>query len=201
MPKTDLTPDQALARLAEGNRHFVAGDAARPDLSASRRHALTAGQAPFAAVLGCADSRVPPEMAFSTGLGEIFTIRVAGNSVGTGELGSLEYAVNMLGVPLIVVLGHERCGAVAAALEVAEKGTSLPGALEPMINPILASMKQAHEAGGDLADQTARAHAVRTARHLRDDEQTFSALAKAGKLRIVAAHYRLEDGLVSWLDG
>ncbi|MCQ4161788.1 carbonic anhydrase [Roseomonas sp. GC11] len=201
LPKTELTPAQALARLQEGNRRFVADDATRPDISAARRHALSGGQAPFAAILGCADSRVSPELTFSAGLGEVFVTRVAGNTLSPTGLGSLEYSVLALGVPLVVVLGHAKCGAVGAALEVAEKGAALPGALEPMVDPILAAVPEARAAGGDLLDQTVRAHARRTARRLREGESSLAPLVKDGKLRVAAAYYNLEDGKVEWLEG
>ncbi|MEX2528476.1 MAG: carbonic anhydrase [Gemmatimonadota bacterium] len=115
---TPGTPEQALARLMEGNRRFAEGNAVRPELSAHERRALIHAQAPFAAVLGCADSRVPVEIIFDQGLGDLFVVRVAGNVASPGALASLEFAVDALSCRLILVLGHRGCGAVQGALEV-----------------------------------------------------------------------------------
>lgn len=124
--KTALTPDQALAMLKEGNAKFLADTPARTVQGKERRLEIARGQTPFAVLVSCSDSRVSPEVLFGCGLGEFFIVRNAGNTVA---LGSIEYAVAVLGVPLIVVLGHERCGAVDAALSVVEKNTVFPGSL------------------------------------------------------------------------
>ena len=123
------SPNEALARIMEGNRLFQIDDPTRPEMNQARRETLTRGQRPFAAILGCADSRVAPEELFHVGLGEVFTVRIAGNSATLATVGTLEYAVEELHVPLILVMGHERCGAVAAANELLENGTPLPGVL------------------------------------------------------------------------
>ena len=198
--RTTLTPDQALARLMDGNRRFVADDPMQPDIGSHRRHQLAAGQAPYAAVLGCADSRTPPEELFGAGLGEIFTTRVAGNTVAPSILGSLEYSVTVLKVPLILVLGHEKCGAVAAALDVAEHGTALPGALLPMIEPILPAAAAVRGRPGDTLANAVRENARRVAEKLRQDEPSLSAPLAAGKLKIVAGYYTLDQGTVELID-
>lgn len=195
-----LSPAEAVDRLREGNRLFRVDDPFRPEVSQARREMLTAGQQPFVALLGCADSRVPPEALFHLGLGEIFTVRVAGNSALPGALGSLEYAVSALRVPLVVVMGHEGCGAVAAAKNVVEAGTVLPGALGPLVAPIIPAVVQARRAGAaNVLDEAVRIHAQLTARTLRTEDGLISRAIAAGTLRVVAAYYSLDDGAVSIL--
>jgi carbonic anhydrase len=195
--RTELTPDQALARLMEGNAGFVQGrvraDAAQP----ARRIALAAGQAPFAAILGCADSRTPPELIFQAGLGEIFVVRNAGNVADTGAIGSLEYAVAALGVPLVVVLGHEACGAVAGAVAVAETDLRLPGRINEMVAPILPAALAAIRSGGDKVDAAISEHARRMAARLPAESPVLAAAVTTGKLRIVGARYDLDEGRVA----
>jgi carbonic anhydrase len=202
LPPTTLTPDQALARLMEGNRRFVA-DTPRPaPENAARRHALAGGQAPFATVLTCADSRTSPDTLFDVGLGEVFGLRVAGNTYSPAALGSMEYSSMVLGVPLIMVLGHERCGAVDAAVEVSERNAQLPGSLMAMVEPILPAVAEAKRGNpSDLLDATVRAHAIRTARRLREENSVLTARLATGALRIVAARYDLDGGEVTLLDG
>lgn len=196
-----LTPAQSLERLMEGNSRFVADAPAPPGDYATRRRALTRGQAPFAAILGCADSRTPPEALFRATLGEVFTVRIAGNSLFTDGLGSLEFATNALGVSVILVLGHERCGAVAAAIQVAEQGAQLPGALMAVVNPILPAVAEARRSNpADMLDETVKWHARLTARRLRDQASALTPALAAGGLRVEAAHYDLDKGRVTLLD-
>jgi carbonic anhydrase len=122
-PSGGPTPDQALQRLMEGNQRFVSGKVTHPSQSSARRSEISTGQKPFAAILSCADSRVPPELIFDQGLGDLFVVRVAGNTVNEEGLGSLEFGTKVLGAPLLLVLGHTKCGAVDAALQ----GKPLPG--------------------------------------------------------------------------
>lgn len=194
------TPDQALDRVVLGNREFRIDDPTRPELSQARRAMLATGQHPFAAILGCADSRTPPEALFRAGLGEIFTVRIAGNSATAGSVGSLEYAVEELHVPLILVMGHERCGAVAAARQVLETGAALPGVLSELVAPIIPSLIEARASGAaDVLDAAVRIHARRTARRLRDGNALINGAVREGKLRVEAAYYSLDDGAVSIL--
>jgi carbonic anhydrase len=193
---TTLTPDEALARLTEGNRRYVADSPIQPDLTKHRRQELTAGQAPFASILGCADSRVPPEEIFNAGLGEVFTNRVAGNTISQPILGSIEYSVVHLGVPLVLVLGHEKCGAVTAAVDVSEHGTMLPGALMAMVDPILPAVAAVRGKPGDLLANAARENARRTAVQLRQDTASLSEPLQKGKLKVVAGYYSLDTGAV-----
>ena len=131
--KASLTPEQALARLKNGNVDFLADKAEPSPQDHKRRLEIARGRTPFAVLLGCSDSRVPPELLFGAGLGELFIVRNAGNTVDTVALGSIEHNVLMLGVPLIVVLGHQRCGAVDAALAVVQKNATFPGSIGQMV--------------------------------------------------------------------
>jgi carbonic anhydrase len=198
---TNLDASGALRRLMAGNARFVADQPHPAAPQAERRRALAQGQAPFAAVLGCSDSRTAPEILFAAGLGELFTVRVAGNGLATTELGTLEYATGALGVPLIMVLGHEGCGAVAAAVQVAEQGVMLPFALMSLVDAILPAVAEAKRGNpNDLLDAAVRVHARRTARALRQASAGIAARVADGRLRVVAAHYDLREGAVSLLD-
>lgn len=199
-PRPGISPAEAIERLAEGNRLFRVDDPFRPEVSQARREMLTSGQQPFVALLGCADSRVPPEALFHAGLGEIFAVRVAGNSALPGALGSLEYAVSALRVPLVMVLGHEGCGAVSAAKAVVENGTVLPGALGPMVAPIVPAVVQAMRAGAaNVLDEAVRIHSRITARQLRTQDGVIARAVAAGTVQVVAAYYNLDDGAVTIL--
>jgi carbonic anhydrase len=203
--RTKLTPDEALALLKEGNARFMADQL--PDLPQGhdRRLEIARGQTPFAVLVGCSDSRVPPELLFGRGLGELFIIRNAGNTVDVAAQGSVEYAVAELGVPLIVVLGHERCGAVAAALEVVERNATFPGRIGHMVEPIIpAVLKARHTAGqgashDELLDAAVRENVRRVAGGLSLSEM-LTERERDGRLRIVGARYDLDDGRVEFLD-
>ncbi|MBU8544031.1 MULTISPECIES: carbonic anhydrase [Roseomonadaceae] len=197
LPPTTLTPDQALERLMEGNRRFLAGSAPSGPSNLERRIQLATGQAPFAAVLGCADSRAAPEVLFQAGLGEIFVARNAGNLADTGAIGSLEYAVGNLGVPLIMVLGHEHCGAAGAALAMAQQNLALPAHLRDMLLPILPAALTALRAGGDTLDGTVRANVTLNVGRLQTESSVLAAAVQAGRLKVVGAHYDLDTQQVS----
>ena len=189
------TADTALKRLQEGNGRFVKDKLAAKDLSGKRRMELTKGQHPFATILSCADSRVPPELIFDQGLGELFTIRVAGNITDPAILGSIEYAVEHLKSPLVVVLGHESCGAVTAALS----GEELHGNIAKLI-------KEVH-VGKDLPkDKTAalaagvKANAQYQAGQLTQQSAILKDFAGSKRIRIVTGIYSLSTGEVSWLE-
>jgi carbonic anhydrase len=199
VPKTSMTPDQALARLLAGNARFVADNPMPAAIGSGRRHELAGGQGPFAAVVGCADSRTAPESLFGAGLGEVFTTRVAGNSMTAPTLASLAYSVQALGAPLVMVLGHERCGAVGAAVEFVTKGTRLPDPMMAMVDPIVPAVRAAQKLGGDLMEQSVRENARMVAKGMRE-HATFRALVPS-KLRVVAARYDLDDGQVTVLEG
>ena len=198
---TALSPGDAFAALKSGNARYVS----HPELCtidlAEQRSAVAAHQAPWATVISCADSRVPPELIFGGhGVGELFVARNAGNLVDTATLGTVEYGAAVLGSPLIVVLAHTGCGAVKAACDVVTKNASYPGAIGRMIEPILPAALAARSVAGDPVNNAARESARRTARGLTAASTLIAGLAGSGKLKIAAAIYDLETGIVSYLD-
>ena len=201
-PGTELSPDQALEILKEGNRLFVAGKGVRPQQTgAERRAALAHAQRPFCVLVGCSDSRVSPELLFGRGLGELFIVRNAGNVVDLAAMGSIEYGVAVLGAPLVVVLGHERCGAVQAAVDVVEKDTEFPGSIGQMIEPILPAVLRAKREGEhDLLDRAVRHNVARIVERLRGTEQMLQEPLRQGRLKIVGARYDLDDGVVEFFE-
>jgi carbonic anhydrase len=157
-------------------------------------------QSPWATIVSCADSRVPPELLFGgLGVGELFVARNAGNLVDTATIGTVEYGAAVLGSPLIVVLGHERCGAVAAACDVVTKNSTFPGSIGPMIEPIIPAAIAVRDQPGDFVDNTIRESAKRTANRLTTASSILVDLAKSGKLKMVAARYDLDNGSVEFL--
>jgi carbonic anhydrase len=192
-PRTTLTPDQAIAALLEGNRRFLSGAVPPAAPDPARRATLAAGQAPFAAILGCADSRAAPELLFNAGLGELFVVRNAGNIADNGAIGSLEFAIGSLGVPLIVVLGHQRCGAASAAVAMAQNELALPRHLRDMLLPILPSALAAIRAGGDTTDGAVRGNIARNIARLTDDSPSIQAAVAGGRVRVVGAYYELAE--------
>jgi carbonic anhydrase len=188
--------DEALGRLLEGNQRFVESTLIHPDQGAARRNLLAGGQSPFAIILCCSDSRVPPELVFDQGLGDLFVVRVAGNVADEIGLASLEYAAEHLGVRLVMVLGHERCGAVTAAV----KGGELPGhlpALMAALQPAVAGNRDLH---GDQVEGVMRANIELTALQLRESGPVLSERVKAGELKVVGARYDLDTGVVEVVD-
>ena len=191
--------DKAVAKLMAGNQRFVAGKPLHPNQSTARRDEVAKGQAPFAIILGCADSRTSPEVIFDAGLGDLFPIRVAGNIAEDGGIASMEYAVEHLGAQLIMVLGHERCGAVKATVDVVDKKVTLPGHLPTLsdaIKPAVTSTK----GEGDWCDRAVIANAKLTAAKLRASGPILSHAIADGKLKVVAARYDLDTGVVSLID-
>lgn len=200
-PTTSVTADQALAKLKEGNQRYVtAPQACAADL-AKAREGVAKSQTPWATILSCADSRVPPELIFGgLNVGELFVARNAGNMADVATLGTIEYGAAVLGVPLIVVLGHERCGAVAAACEVVEKNSKFPGSIGPMLEPIIPAALAARGKPGDFVDNAIRENAVRTAARLSSASKIVGDLVAGGKVKIVAARYDLDDGKVEFFN-
>lgn len=197
---TTLTPDEALAKLKEGNAKYVAAPQLCEAELGKRREEVAKGQAPWATVLTCADSRVPPELLFGgLNLGELFVCRNAGNMADTATMGTIEYGAEHLGSPLIVVLGHERCGAVAAACEVAEKGTKLPGSIGPMVDAIVPAAKAMMGKDGDFVANVVRESAKMTADKIGSQSEIVSHLVKEGKVKIVYATYDLDTGVVEFV--
>jgi carbonic anhydrase len=198
-PATTLTADQALAKLKEGNQRYVSSPQACAADLAKARAGVAQHQAPWATILSCADSRVPPELIFGgQNVGELFVARNAGNMADTATLGTIEYGAAALGVPLIVVLGHERCGAVAAACEVVEKGARFPGSIGPMLEPIIPAALAAKGKPGDFVDNAIRENAIRTASRIVSASAIVADLVAKGKVKVVAGRYDLDDGRVEF---
>ena len=187
--------DAVLAELKAGNARYVAKTYQRPHQSAARQHALESGQSPHCTILTCADSRVPPEIVFDQGLGDIFDVRVAGNVAGDVEIASIEYAAEHLHTPLVVVMGHSHCGAVSAAVE----GGALPGKLPQLMAAIRPAVDQSANEPGDRVANAVRDNVVHVVQQLRASKPVLSELVTEGKLRIVGAVYSLETGKVEWL--
>ncbi len=196
-----LSPKQALAKLKEGNRRFVEdANACAADL-AQRREELAGGQHPWAIVLTCSDSRVTPELIFGgVSLGELFVIRNAGNVLDTGALGTIEYGAEHLHAPLIVVMGHKKCGAVSAACDVVKKGVELEGSIGKMVQPILPVALAALFKSEDFVGQTVRNNAVSGAKRIAEESHIVSHLVDEGHVKIVAAVYDITSGEVEFID-
>jgi len=190
------TGEEALKRLMDGSKRYAASSFKHPDQSAERRVELKHGQHPFAVVLGCSDSRVPPEVLFDQGLGDIFTVRVAGNVLDDIVLASIEYAGLHLSVPLVMVLGHSNCGAVDATIQGQELEGHLP-ALTSVIQPVL---DEVEESEGDFADNVIRKNALMVAEQIREKADGFNALIASGQLIVVAAYYDMDTGVVEILE-
>jgi carbonic anhydrase len=189
------TSDEALTRLIAGNQRFVRGSLIHPNQSPDRRLALSEGQTPFAAILGCADSRVPPDIIFDQGLGDLFVIRVAGNIVDNSVVGSLDFAVANLQVPLIMVLGHAKCGAVSATIT----GGDLHGHLSHIAQAIQPAVDSVRNQAGDLIDNAIRANIRMVTAQLRNSEPILASRLASGQLKIMSAYYDLESGNVEIL--
>ncbi len=198
---------EALERLREGNRRFVNGSGTR-DLAEEHRRRLefASDQAPFAIVLGCSDSRVPAEMVFDQGLGDLFVIRVAGNIVAPSQVGSIEFAADRFGVRLVVVLGHSQCGAIQASLQARDQPSESPSpSLGFIVNSILPGLEAVRPSPGEspqaLLQRAVRENIRASAEHLRRGSLILDRLIKEKGLRVVGAEYSLETGVVEFLDG
>jgi carbonic anhydrase len=198
-PRSTLSPDQAIARLMDGNRRFVADDPSPIEAGVARRQSLAAGQAPFASIVCCADSRVPPELLVRAGLGEVFVARVAGNTVPPAGLATIAYGVEALGTPAVMVLGHERCGAVIAAVEVVTRDLAVPPLMQPMLAPIIVAVQAVRNEPGDLIDNAVRENARAGARAL-IRHAVFAARIDSGSLKVVAGRYDLDHGQIELLE-
>ena len=195
-----MTPAEAIAALMRGNKAFVNDKPAAPRISRERRLEISAGQSPFAVLVGCSDSRVSPELLFGRGLGDLFIVRIAGNSVDQTALGSIEYGVAELKCPLVMVLGHERCGAVQAAVKAVTDDQRYPGAIQDMVSPIIPAVLAAQRMPGDLVKNAVQENARRIARQLRDRSRLIGEPLQNGKLQVISAYYSLNDGSVELLE-
>jgi carbonic anhydrase len=202
-----ISAEEALARLREGNRRFVSDLSGRhTGENRLRRRELASGQAPFAIVLGCSDSRVPAEIVFDQGLGDLFVIRVAGNVVAPSQVGSVEFAAARFGTPLVVVLGHSQCGAVVATIDElgrpsADQSRNLRAIVDRIRPSVEALLTTDLAADRDaLVREAVRANVRASADHLRHGSEILEQLIAAGRLLVVAAEYSLETGVVEFFD-
>lgn len=187
-----MTALEALSKLKEGNQRFVANKMEEVALDKSAKIELVQGQSPFAIILSCADSRVVPELIFNTGMGELFVLRVAGNVANTSSLASMEYAVANLDTPVIVVLGHQNCGAVTAALQGGDYG--------PNLNHLLGHITPAINEASDptSVDEVIRKNAELTVKTISRDSEIIAKAVEEGKVKIVPAYYHLDSGKVEY---
>jgi carbonic anhydrase len=203
-----IAAQEALRQLREGNRRFVSGDRGGDTLSSqARRHEVATNQEPFAIILGCSDSRVPAEIVFDQGLGDLFVIRVAGNIVASSQVGSVEFAAERFGTRLVVVLGHSQCGAVLATLEELQQPTnnhssnmlSIVDRVRPSLESLLTTELK-HDPVA-LVHHAVRANIQASANHLRHGSEVLEQLIKNDGLIVVGAEYSLETGIVDFFDG
>src|SRR6202521_211044 len=194
-PQNVLSPGASLERLLKGNARYVEGVSLRHDFK-REREALVGGQNPYAAVLSCADSRIAPEYAFDSGRGDLFVCRVAGNFANDDTVASLEYSVAVLNSPLVLVLGHESCGAVDATIKSLKDGTTLPGHLPSLVTALAPAVKAVSQQGGDTLTKAIRQNVVDNVAKLRSATPILSAAVEQGKLKVVGGIYRLKDGEV-----
>ncbi len=202
-----ISAREALQRLREGNLRFVSGQSSDSPTSPSRRRELAAGQEPFAIILGCSDSRVPAEIVFDQGLGDLFVIRVAGNIVAPSQIGSVEFAAERFGTRLVVVLGHSRCGAIEATLEELQRTTesqsrnlySIVDRIRPSVEGLLASELR-HDRDA-LVRHAVKANVRSSVDHLRHGSEIVEQLVRSDGLLVVGAEYSLESGVVDFFDG
>ncbi|GAA4395337.1 carbonic anhydrase, partial [uncultured Brevibacterium sp.] len=196
-PQQAQTPSEVYRRLMDGNQRFVDGTPAHPNQDASRREALTAAQAPFATLFGCADSRVAAEMIFDVGLGEMFVVRTAGQVADSVTIGSLEYGVEVLGTPLLIVLGHDSCGAITAALNSFATGDMPEGFISDVVSKLLPSVVRATGAGRGDVQGTVVQNTIDTVRRLPQRSAILRQAVEDGRLVIAGLTYRLADGRVN----
>jgi carbonic anhydrase len=201
-PPADRDPDAVLARLLEGNKRFARGEPAHPGRTPADFAALAEGQTPMAVVVGCADSRVPPELIFDQGVGDLFVVRVAGNVIsgaGASVKGSIEYAIAELGVRLVVVMGHTQCGAVKAALKHIDADDKAAGSIGDLVETIKPAAAAARGKPGDLLDNAIRANVERGVERLKGLEPTLAGPVKSGQVKVAGAIYDLRGGKVTVL--
>lgn len=200
---SDATPaipaEQGMQELIAGNERFVAGDLTSFEELAEDREELVDGQRPFAVIVCCSDSRVPPELVFDQTVGQLFVVRTAGQVIDEAARGSISYGVGVLGAPLLVVMGHSGCGAVGAAIAAIE-GEPIPGYAYRFAEAIGPAVQKAQDEPGDLLDNAVRANIELGVERLSAAEPDIAPVIANGKLKIVGAYYDLESGEVSFLD-
>ena len=194
-PGEKITADSVLAELKLGNTHHVVHRYHHPHQTENRQRQLASGQNPHAEILSCSDSRVPPELIFDQGLGDLFIVRVAGNVAADTELGSLEYGAEHLHIPLLVVLGHQRCGAVTAAVT----GGEAEGHIGSLVNLLRPAAEMSRGLPGDALDNAVKANVELVVKQLRTSKPILAELVSHGKLRVLGAVYSIDTGVVTWL--
>jgi carbonic anhydrase len=194
-PQNVVSPDASLELLMKGNKRYVEGESRRHDFK-REREALVGGQNPYAGILSCADSRIAPEYAFDSGRGDLFVCRVAGNFANADTIASMEYAVAMLGTPLIMVLGHDACGAVDATIKSLKDNTTLPGHLPSLVTSLAPAVKAVSGSPGDPLVNAIRQNVIDNVARLKSATPILSSAVDQRKLRIVGGIYRLRDGRV-----
>jgi carbonic anhydrase len=188
----DMNPDQALQRLMDGNQRFVNGKIENPRRDIARLREVAKTQKPFAAILGCADSRVPSEIIFDQGFGDLFICRVAGNIATPEEIGSLEFGSLVLGAKVIMVMGHKRCGAVDATI----KGAQVPGQIASLLDAIKPAIKDSEDQTGDRLENATKANVLFQVERLKASP-VISQLIQEGKLKVAGGYYDLDTGAVT----
>jgi len=192
-----IAPAEAISKLKEGNGRYTSGSLQHPGQSAERRTEVAKGQHPFAIIVSCSDSRVPPEIVFDQGLGDLFVLRVAGNVINDESRGSIEYAVEHFGVRLIFVLGHQRCGAVEAAKETFAAKGKAPAHIQSLVTAIKPAVESTVK--GDL-DATIKANVEYVVNSLRTSEPILKPKLDSGDLQVIGGYYSLDTGGVTFLD-
>ncbi|MDG9702600.1 carbonic anhydrase [Streptomyces sp. DH37] len=190
----NLTPRDAFELLMAGNQRFVAGTPEHPNQDATRRAEIAPSQQPFAVLFGCSDSRLAAEIIFDRGLGDLFVVRTAGHVAGTEVLGSIEFGASVLNAPLVVVLGHDSCGAVAAACSALENGQTPGGFVRDVVERVTPSVLAARAAGREKADEILAEHIEHTVDLLLERSRVLAERVAAGRLGVVGLSYRLADG-------
>ncbi|MFE3993686.1 carbonic anhydrase [Streptomyces goshikiensis] len=195
MTETSIpTPADAFEMLLSGNLRFVAGSPEHPNQDAARRTETAPAQQPFAVMFGCSDSRLAAEIIFDQGLGDLFVVRTAGHVVGAEVLGSIEYGVSVLDCPLVVVLGHDSCGAIAAARDAADGGQVPAGFVRDVVERVTPSVLAARAAGRDSADEILHQHIRHTVDLMLERSRVLAERVASGRLAVAGLSYRLADG-------
>ncbi|GAA3065400.1 MULTISPECIES: carbonic anhydrase [Actinomycetes] len=193
-PSPAPSPAEVWERLQAGNARFVSGEVAHPNQNAARRSSLTDGQHPMAVIFGCSDSRLAAEIIFDVGLGDVFVVRTAGQVIDDAVLGSLEYSVDVLEVPLIVVLGHDSCGAVTAAMESAASATTPTGFVRSLVERITPSVLAAQRQGLTTVNETVEEHVKQTVSRITEHSRAIYEAVQDGRTAVIGVTYRLAEG-------
>lgn len=196
-----LTPREAWQRLREGNFRFINGQTQHPNQDGARRQSLVETQEPFAVIFGCSDSRLAAEIIFDVGLGDVFVVRTAGHVIDTASLGSLEYAIDILNIPLIIILGHDNCGAVTSAIQAKESGQMPRGFIRDLVEHITPSVFAAESHGLFDVNSTVVEHVEQTTERLLDRSRIIAEAVDEGRTAVVGITYRLAEGKAQLVSG